>query len=1036
MLRAVVRAVVVCTLAAGTLPLLGQATDQTSAQRRAARLRALADLGRDSGGRVRTSRHPVTGAARFVKLVPGSLPLAGDDARERAARFLARYGRAMGADDPEASLELVREWTDGHGRHHLDYRQHHHGVPVHASALRLHFDEAGRLTAANGTLIPDIDLDPVPSFSASAAATRALADVRERRASAGGSEVLLLGTRLLVYREGLARRAGGANHLAWQVEVGNRADVREFVYVDAHDGKIVDRVDGVIEALARRVHEPDFDDVVIWNEGDALPYDTNDAANDVQVNGLIADAQNAYQLFQRLSGGSFPSWDGMDGIMHSVWKASSVSCPNATWNGTSTNFCDGTASDDVVAHEWTHAYTQSTHGLIYQWQPGALNESYSDIFGELVDLINGAGTDTPGATRTAADCSSFGGSPPPRLEIDAPAALAGALPVSGASFNPDGPLTVAAAVQRGDDGSTDGGGTTTDGCQALVGFVAGRIALVDRGGCTFPVKVANAESAGASGVIVVNSADSTFSMSGGGSPDVPAVMVGQSDGQAIAAALPGVTATIELAAATANSVRWLIGEDAAALGTIRDMWNPSCFGDPARVSDVTYWCSTGDGGGVHTNSGVPSHAFALLVDGGTFNGETVAALGSTRAAHVYWRAMTVYQVPDTDFADHADALEQSCADLIGVPLSDVTTGVPGPVLSATHCSAVAAAARAVELRQAPPCDFAPLLDPNPPALACDTLVFSESFETDPHDRWTLTHEGVYAEFVPRDWVWAQDLPAGGNGRAMFAEDDIALGNCIEGDDDQSGRVRLDSPPIAIGGDAVLRFDHWVATEARYDGGNLKLSVNGGPWELVAPQAWRFNSYNDVLVSAAGGNTNPLAGEAAFTGSDGGEVSGSWGQSHVDLAGHATAGDTLRLRFELGVDGCNGLVGWYVDELAVCQAGVVAGAVPDGSDETPGLRLGQAAGGQLTLEWSPSCSTGDSDYAVYEGSVGQWTDHAPLSCSTSGATFVTVTPSPGSHYYLVVPLNGDREGSYGTDSTGRERPPAPSACEIQALASCP
>ena len=66
-----------------------------------------------------------------------------------------------------------------------------------------------------------------------------------------------------------------------------------------------------------------------------------------------------------------------------------IACPNANWNGLTTNYCDGVTSDDVVAHEWGHAYTEYTHGLIYQWQSGALNESYSDIWGETVDLING-----------------------------------------------------------------------------------------------------------------------------------------------------------------------------------------------------------------------------------------------------------------------------------------------------------------------------------------------------------------------------------------------------------------------------------------------------------------------------------------------------------------------------------------------------------------------------------------------------------------------------------------------------------------------
>ena len=55
------------------------------------------------------------------------------------------------------------------------------------------------------------------------------------------------------------------------------------------------------------------------------------------------------------------------------------------------------------------------------------------------------------------------------------------------------------------------------------------------------------------------------------------------------------------------------------------MWNPNCDGDPGKVSDGQYWCSTDDEGGVHTNCGVPNHAYALVVDGGSFNGHAVRA---------------------------------------------------------------------------------------------------------------------------------------------------------------------------------------------------------------------------------------------------------------------------------------------------------------------------------------------------------------------------------------------------------------------------
>jgi hypothetical protein len=55
---------------------------------------------------------------------------------------------------------------------------------------------------------------------------------------------------------------------------------------------------------------------------------------------------------------------------------------------------DGFASaDDVVAHEMTHGVTEHESNLIYLNQSGAINESFSDIWGEFVDLTNSKGND-------------------------------------------------------------------------------------------------------------------------------------------------------------------------------------------------------------------------------------------------------------------------------------------------------------------------------------------------------------------------------------------------------------------------------------------------------------------------------------------------------------------------------------------------------------------------------------------------------------------------------------------------------------------
>ncbi len=115
----------------------------------------------------------------------------------------------------------------------------------------------------------------------------------------------------------------------------------------------------------------------------------------------------------------------------------------------------------------------------------------------------------------------------------------------------------------------------------------------------------------------------------------------------------------------------------------------------------------------------------------------------------------------------------------------------------------------------------------------------------------------------------------------------------------------------------------------------------------------------------------------------------------------------------------------------------AGRVPDGSSwPARPLTVERAAGGQVTLRWAPSCRAGDTDYAVYEGSLGAFYEQIPMTCSTAGATEFTGLAAEGSTYYLIAPLHGGWEGSLGTDSRGAERPPGPASCLPQRLASCP
>jgi hypothetical protein len=1008
---------------------------------------------------------PATGAARLVTFEPTSLaanraPATGATPEARARAFFRDLGLAFGVRDADDELAHPSTRADALGGSHVSFRQRYRGLPVFGAVLRVHFDKHGKLYAANGSFVPDIEVDPVPDVTGESAERAARALYKGRVA------LETVNRRLLVFRTHLARGIPGTNHLAWEVELRGRG-VWEHVYVDAHDAIVLDRIQLLHDAIQREVYDGSFDEAgLVWQEGDPVPY------GEAEVDHLIDYTLDTYNLFSSLTNGTFRSWDGVDGTMPAVANTTSLFCPNAAWFGNRAAFCTEVTGDDVVAHEWGHAYTDSTHALIYQWQSGALNESYSDIWGEVVDLLNGAGLDEPAPPRAADGCSTFGGEPQPQLDVIAPAGLAGSYTAAGSTFDPEAASDLTAELELADDGV----GVNSDGCEALVGFTPGRIALIDRGNCEFAVKAQNAEAAGAVAVVVANYEDGVIRMSGSPASGIPAVMITQDDGQTLRAALPGVTLRLRITVASDPSLRWLIGDDSPAFGgPIRDMWNPSCFDDASKVSDPTYTCSSEDQGGVHSNSAIPNHTFSLLADGGSFNGFTVEGIGLTRATRIYWRAQSVYQVPTTNFPEHADLLALACQDLVGATLYAPSTDSPdGAVstetISIAHCDELQKAIDATELAAVPPCEYEPLLAPDPPPV-CESgpqqLIFGTEWESG-LDGWTTgTREVANPEtFDTPDWAVVDMLPDERPGHAVFVASRADLGDCES--DDESGVLYLESPDITLPtgvADLWLRFDHWVAIEPLFDGGNVKVQVNGGEWFVVPGSVFTFNPYPGFVTNSSS-NTNPLAGEEAFTGTNAGSVMGSWGESQVDLTGLAAPGDVLRFRFEMGLDGCNGAVGWYVDLVELyscnCTGGTLPGAwYPDldgdrygdpalgviycdppdafvhrGTDcndadpdawAVPGEATALAFGtDKIAMTWSPPSNTGGNvllhDMLRATGSAEFGTAECVEIADQDAIYESLADPPPGTLWsFLPRAVNGcTTPGTLGTTSAGSER----------------
>ena len=113
------------------------------------------------------------------------------------------------------------------------------------------------------------------------------------------------------------------------------------------------------------------------------------ASGDVAVNeaydGLGATYKLYMEVFQR------DSIDG-NGLPLNAYVHFGHNFNNAFWDGAEMVFGDGdgivfqgfTKSIDVIGHELTHGVTENTAALTYHKQSGALNESFSDVFGSLV----------------------------------------------------------------------------------------------------------------------------------------------------------------------------------------------------------------------------------------------------------------------------------------------------------------------------------------------------------------------------------------------------------------------------------------------------------------------------------------------------------------------------------------------------------------------------------------------------------------------------------------------------------------------------
>ncbi len=132
-----------------------------------------------------------------------------------------------------------------------------------------------------------------------------------------------------------------------------------------------------------------------WNDLLVAPFQYPCSKNmEENINGAFSPTNDAYYFGQTIVD-MYKEWYGVNALQHTNGAPMQLvmrvhfgqQYDNAFWDGQFMSFGDGNdfyplVSLDVAGHEVTHGFTEQHSGLEYHDQPGALNESLSDMAGQ------------------------------------------------------------------------------------------------------------------------------------------------------------------------------------------------------------------------------------------------------------------------------------------------------------------------------------------------------------------------------------------------------------------------------------------------------------------------------------------------------------------------------------------------------------------------------------------------------------------------------------------------------------------------------
>lgn len=337
-----------------------------------------------------------------------------------ALDYLEENEKKTGLKNPKKNLKQKETEKDSLGMTHVRFSQTINGVPVEGAEVVVHYSENDELVSVNGSHFPGVEeeaIDTTPSESVMKAvqAAKKAVEAPEQLEYDPVSE-------LVVYP------FDGENHLAYKVNVNFLGEKpgNWFVFVNANSGEVIDQYNAIMHAddihqsvgtgvlgdqrkihttkenqsgqgtvfsLSDESHEG-LEGIYTFdaNDGEIMTHHSASWKDEYLRPGVDAhyNSEQVYEYFHDEHDRNSLDDNGM-AIISYVHYGDNYN--NAFWNGRQMTYGDGdglfmvplSAGLDVAAHEMTHGVISNSANLQYRFQSGALNESFADIFGTLVD---------------------------------------------------------------------------------------------------------------------------------------------------------------------------------------------------------------------------------------------------------------------------------------------------------------------------------------------------------------------------------------------------------------------------------------------------------------------------------------------------------------------------------------------------------------------------------------------------------------------------------------------------------------------------